>query len=102
MNRGTNWGPIFLQNGDRDIFLKTLGESVALWNIRVHAFSLMDNHYHLLLETPLGNLSRAMRHINGVFTQRINRKWERDGSLMRGRFKSILIEQDHYFLEVIR
>jgi REP element-mobilizing transposase RayT len=102
MNRGTNRNPIFLQDGDRDIFLKTLGESVALWKIRVHAFSLMNNHYHLLLETPLGNLSRAMRHIDGVYTQRLNRKWGRDGPLMRGRFKSILIEQEHYFLEVIR
>src|SRR5436190_504148 len=99
LNRGANRKSIFLDQVDRAIFFRTLKDSVNLWRIRVHAYSLMDNHYHLLIETPLGNLSRAMRHIDGIYTQRINRKSRRDGSLFRGRFKSILIEKETYFLE---
>jgi REP element-mobilizing transposase RayT len=103
MNRGANRQPIFLEaERDRHIFLATLQQAVALWKIKIHAFSLMDNHYHLLIETPLANLSRAMRHIDGVYTQRLNRLVQRDGPLLRGRFKSILVQKDSYFLELIR
>jgi REP element-mobilizing transposase RayT len=70
--------------------------------VKVHGFALMDNHYHLLIETPFGNLSRAMRHIDGVYTQRINRKYGKDGPIMRGRFKSILVDRDSYLLELVR
>jgi hypothetical protein len=62
----------------------------------------MDNHYHLLLHTPQGNLSRSMRHLNGLYTQRYNRKYGRDGPLFRGRFKALLIEADSYLLELVR
>jgi len=75
---------------------------VDRWGIRVHAYSLMSNHYHMLIETPLGNISRAMRHIDGVYTQRFNRTYRRDGPLLRGRYKSILIEKESYFLELVR
>ncbi len=102
MNRGNNKNPIFYKDYDRRLFLKTLGDAVRLWKIRIHAYSLMDNHYHLLVETPLGNISRAMRHIDGVYTQRFNRSWKRDGSLLRGRFKSIVIDKETYFLELVR
>ncbi|OVE77021.1 hypothetical protein BVX98_03870 [bacterium F11] len=102
MNRGWNRCPIFSDTGDRFLLLKTFGESVERFKIKIHAFSLMPNHYHLLIETPLGNLSRAMQYIDGVYTQRFNRKYNRDGSLFRGRFKSILIQKDSYFLEVTR
>ncbi len=103
MNRGAEHKPIFFDSlEDRALFLKTLGEAAHLWKIRVHAYALMENHYHLLIETPLPNLSRALRHLDGIFTQRLNRKVGRDGSLFRGRFKSILVEKDSYFLELVR
>jgi hypothetical protein len=62
----------------------------------------MTNHYHLLIETPDTNLSRGMRHLNGVYTQRFNRTHERVGHVMQGRFKSILVEKDSYLLELAR
>lgn len=102
MNRGSNQCAIFLDKCDRTIFLNTIERTVQCWGIRVHAYSLMDNHYHLLIETPLGNLSRAMRHLDGLYTQWFNKIHQRDGSLMRGRFKSILIDKEAYFLELIR
>ena len=63
---------------------------------------MMPNHYHLLLHTPNGNLSRCMRQINGIYTQRFNHAHEYDGQLFRGRYKSILVEADSYILELIR
>lgn len=102
MNRGLERRVIVRNDEDRQAFLETLGESVALWRFRVHAFSLMDNHFHLLIETPEGNLSRLMRHIAGVYTQRFNRRYRRDGPLFRGRYKAILLDADSYLLELVR
>ncbi len=102
MNRGNAFQSIFRSKDNYKSFLNILRESVSLWEIKVHAFSLMPNHYHLLIETPLGNLSRAMRHINGVYTQRYNRRWKTDGHLFRGRYKAILVEEDAYFIELLR
>ena len=103
MNRGLARGDIFSGGAaDRLLFRRTLADAARLWKIRIHAFSLMDNHYHLLVETPLANLSRAMRHIDGVYTQRSNRMQGRDGPLLRGRFKSILVHRETYFLELVR
>ena len=62
----------------------------------------MSNHYHLLIQTPHANLSRFMRHIDGVYTQRFNRCHKLDGQLFRGRYKSILVGEDNYLLELIR
>tara|TARA_B100002003_G_scaffold234142_1_gene247693 strand:- start:326 stop:1144 length:819 start_codon:yes stop_codon:yes gene_type:complete len=62
----------------------------------------MKNHYHILVHTPEGNLSRFMRHVNGVYTQRFNRKHKRDGPLFRGRYKSILIQADEYLTQVVK
>lgn len=73
-----------------------------MWGIRVHAYSLMPNHYHLVLETPRGNLSRAMRHLDGIYTQRYNRAHRSDGTLFRGRYKAILIDKNSYLLQVVR
>ncbi len=102
MNRGNARQPIFRAPDNYKAFLSLLQESAEKWNIVIHAFSLMPNHYHLLIETPLGNLSRAMRHINGVYTQRYNRRWKRDGHLLRGRYKAILVEDDAYLVELMR
>jgi antitoxin component HigA of HigAB toxin-antitoxin module len=62
----------------------------------------MFNHYHILARTPLGNLSRAMRHLNGVYTQKFNKRYKADGGLFRGRYKSILVEEESYLLELVR
>jgi len=67
MNRGAGRRKIFNDRADREIFLETLGEACHQFCIEVHAYCLMGNHYHLLLKTPQANLSRAMRHINGVY-----------------------------------
>lgn len=102
MNRGTARQQIFHSDADYLKFLILIGEAVRMWGIRVHAFSLMPNHYHLLIETPHANISRAMRHINGVYTQRYNRTRKRDGQLFRGRYKAILVEEDAYLVELLR
>jgi hypothetical protein len=62
----------------------------------------MSSHYHLLVQTPAGNLSRAIRHLNGVYTQRYNRRRDTDGQLFRGRYKSVLVEEDSHLLELLR
>ncbi|MFP3912453.1 MAG: transposase [Desulfobacteraceae bacterium] len=66
------------------------------------AYCLMPSHYHLLVQTPEANLSRCMRHLNSVYTQRFNRNHRTDGALFRGRYKSILVEGNTYLLELVR
>ena len=102
MNRGLNRRLIFSDKTDYPLFLDTLAEACSLFNVGAGAFCLMPNHYHLLVHTPEGNLSRFMRHLNGVYTQRFNRKYRRDGPLFRGRFKGILVEDDAYLLQVTK
>ncbi|WP_231760000.1 helix-turn-helix domain-containing protein [Microbulbifer elongatus] len=102
MNRGLARQETFLSADCYSAFLDTLSESHQRFQVHVHAYCLMGNHYHLLLHTPQGNLSRAMRHINGVYTQRFNRLHGRDGPLFRGRYKAILVEADQYHLSLTR
>jgi len=80
MNRGRRGEVIFFSDADRNEFLKVLRETTALWNLRVSAYCLMLNHYHLLVQTTDGNLARAMRHLNGVYTQRFNRRFSGMGN----------------------
>jgi len=101
-SRGNVGRPIFLSDDDRLLFLKILGEAVERFGWICYAYCLMPNHYHLLLETPKANLSRGMRHLNGVYTQSFNRGHERHGHLFQGRFKAILIEKESHLLEVAR
>jgi len=102
MNRGRRGDQIFKDKGDYYAFIDLLKDCVEMWNMRVVAYCLMENHYHILLQTPDANLSRCMRHINGVYTQYFNRTHGLDGHLFRGRYKSILIDSDSYLLELIR
>jgi putative transposase len=102
MNRGAGYQPIYQTERHRELFLTILGEASILFGIEIHAYCLMDNHYHLLIKTPRANLSRAMRHINGVYTQRYNRLVKKDGSLFRGRYKAIIVEKNDYLLQVSR
>ncbi len=102
MNRGRRREDIFSTKEDYIAFIEVLKEAVSLWNINIVAYCLMPNHYHLLIHTPEGNLSRCMRHINGVYTQRYNRTNRHDGQLFRGRYKSILLDSDNYLTVLVR
>ena len=83
-------------------FLDLLKETADMFNLKVSAYCLMSTHYHLLVQTPDGNLSRCMRHLNGIYTQRFNVVNKCDGTLFRGRYKSILVDADSYLLELVR
>jgi len=87
MNRGRRSEEVFSGHKDFKTFIALLKESAELWGVNVSAYCLMTNHYHLLIQTPQGNLSRYMRHLNGVYTQRYNRAHGCDGQLFRGRYK---------------
>ena len=102
MNRGKGGEKIFTDKGDYYAFIDLLKDCVEMWNIRVAAYCLMGTHYHVLLQTPDANVSRCMRHMNGVYTQYFNRTHGLDGHLFRGRYKSILVDSDAYLLELLR
>ena len=102
MNRGASRENIFCDEEDKKTFLETLSDACAQYKVEVHAYCLMDNHYHLLIKTPEANISRAMRHLNGVYTQRYNRRHGTDGALFRGRYKAILIDSDAYLLHLTK
>ncbi|KKL79023.1 hypothetical protein LCGC14_2018970 [marine sediment metagenome] len=102
MNRGRRAEDIFSDEQDYVMFTKLLKETSEMWNIRIAAFCLMPNHYHMLVQTPEANISRGMRHLNGVYTQRYNSRHKCDGQLFRGRYKSILIDTASYLLQAVR
>ncbi|MFH1357194.1 MAG: transposase [bacterium] len=101
-NRGQNKQRIVRSDNDRITFFEVLGETSEVYQIELHAFSLMDNHYHLLIHTPKIGLSRAMRHLNGVYTQKINKAWKTDGPLFKGRYKAKLVDDKGYLIELLR
>lgn len=100
--RGNERKPIVRDDKDRWLFLRVLQDTVESYGILIHSWVLMDNHYHLLVETPESNLSLALRHLNGVYTQRFNRRHNRYGHLFQGRYKSILVHKDSYLKELCR
>lgn len=102
MNRGRARQKIFHGNNYFEAFLTCLSEAHQRHGIQILCYCLMDNHYHLLVKTPEANLGRAMRHINGVYTQRHNRLKKTDGPLFRGRYKAICVEEDSYQLQLSR
>jgi REP element-mobilizing transposase RayT len=101
-SRGNARGNIFTDDADRQKFLATLATVVRKHRWLCHGYCLMDNHYHLLLETPEGNLASGMRQLNGLYTQTFNRRHGRVGHLLQGRYKAILVERDSYLLELCR
>ena len=101
-SRGNARRKIFLDDEDRRCFLSTLAWVVERFGWICHAYCLMDNHFHLMIETPQPNLSRGMRQLNGVYTQKFNRRHRKVGHLFQGRFKAILVERDSYLLELCR
>jgi REP-associated tyrosine transposase len=100
--RGNARRPIFEDDDDCARFLIVLAGTVARYRVLCHAYCLMGNHYHLLLQTLEANLSLAMRHLNGVYTQRFNRRHERCGHVLQGRFAAQLVDGDVYVREVCR
>lgn len=101
-SRGNAGQDIFLDNEDRGLFVEILEQAVDRFNWQCHAYCLMPNHYHLLVETGAPTLSRGMRHLNGVYTQSFNRRHARTGHLFQGRFKAILVQKETHLLEVAR
>ena len=100
--RGDRREPIFEDDEDRRTLLEILSLALERFDASCLAYCLMSNHYHFVLETRRANLSRLMRHVNGVYTQRCNRRHQRVGHLFQGRFKAILVDRDAYLLEVCR
>lgn len=101
-SRGNEQKTIYRNDEDRRIFLETLKKVNKRYNWICHAYCLMNNHYHIVIETPDGNLSKGMRQLNGVFTQIYNKRHNRVGHIFQGRYKAILIEKESYLLEVSR
>ena len=101
-SRGNARQKIFFNDGDRELFLETLAHVISRYGWTCHAYCLMANHYHFLVETPKPNLSFGMRQLNGIFTQSFNRRHKRVGHLFQGRFKAILVDKDAYLLELCR
>jgi putative transposase len=101
-SRGNARNRIFSDDQDREIFLSILGTVVKRCNWLCHAYCLMNNHYHLMIETFDANLSIGMRQLNGVYTQRYNRRHRKAGHIFQGRFKAILVQKENYLLELCR
>ena len=100
--RGNERKAVFRDDTDRSVFLEKLKKSIEIYGVRLHAYVMMDNHFHLIVETPGGNLSEFMRHFNIVYTAAFNRRHKRVGHLYQGRYKAILIDQESYLLELTR
>lgn len=100
-SRGNARATIFKDNNDWQEFLEILKRVIRRYRWVCHGYCLMDNHYHLIIETPMGNISEGMRQLNGTYTQYFNRRYKSVGHIFQGRFKGILIERDEYLLEVI-
>jgi REP element-mobilizing transposase RayT len=100
--RGNAREDIYREDADRQHFLMLLHNTVNRYDWYCHAYCLMDNHYHLLLETNTPSLSKGMKFLNGTYTQYFNRQHQRVGHVFQGRFKAILIQKDSYLLELAR
>ena len=100
--RGNERKPIYRSDDDRRQFLRVLAEVVDRFQLLLHAYVLMDNHYHLLVETLEPNLRRAMHRLNGVYAQWFNRRHQRVGHFLQGRYKAPLVQQDAYLIELSR
>ena len=101
-SRGNERKDIFKSNTDREMFLSYLASAQGKYEAVVHAYCLMSNHYHLMIETPLGNLSQIMKYINSAYTNFFNIKRKRTGHLLRGRYKATLVEADTYAAKLSR
>jgi len=101
-SRGDRREDIYLYDIDREKWLDLFGQVCKRYNWKCHAYCLMSNHYHIVVETIEGNLSKGMRQLNGVYTQYFNYTHQRVGHVFQGRYKGILVEKDSYLLELSR
>lgn len=101
-SRGNARQPIFRDERDREALLTTLHRVTARYRWLCHAYCLMTNHYHLVVETPEGNLVRGMRQLNGVYTQTFNRRHGRGGHLFQGRYHAVLVQKESHLLTACR
>jgi putative transposase len=101
-SRGDRRENIYVDDSDRQKWLELLGQVCSRYNWRCHAYCLMSNHYHIVVETAEGNLSKGMRQLNGVYTQYFNHAHQRVGHVFQGRYKGILVDKDAYLLELSR
>lgn len=101
-SRGNLRDKIFYEDGDRERFLEILRRTKERYGYLLHAYALMDNHYHLLMETPKANISQIMQNINTSYTVYINKKYQRSGHLFQGRFKGIVVDKDEYLVTLSR
>ncbi|MGI6750514.1 MAG: transposase [Atribacter sp.] len=99
--RGNKKENIFNHDRDRMVFLKILNETITRYQFICYAYCLMPNHYHLLIETPNGNLSLGIRELNGVYAQKLNWAYKTVGHVFQGRFKAILVEKESYLIRVV-
>ncbi len=101
VNHGEESKQIFKDDLDYQIFLDLLEETSQIFSLKIHAYSLLKDRYYLLLHTPKGELSRAMRHINGIYTQKNNKRWSTDGAVFSGRYRAILIDPKEYLVPIL-
>ena len=102
MNRGAGRKAVFKTDEQRQYFFSLFDDVTQRFGADIHAYCLMCNHYHLLIHTPEGNLQRIMRHVNGIYTQYVNRQQGTDGPLFRGRYKAVLVDKESYWLALSR
>lgn len=102
MNRGNSNQDIFITDGNRATFLRALEDSSQIYDVSVICYVLMSNHFHLIVQTNLANLSEFMKHFLVTYTVRFNKRQRRMGHLFQGRYKSLLVEQDEYLLPLSR
>jgi len=102
LNRGNNFEHLFRSERDKEKFLALLEKAKDRFSLMIHTYCLMDNHYHLLIETKEPNLSQAIQWLNVSYVTYFNRKYRRSGHLFQGRFKAILIEADEYLRPLSR
>jgi len=100
-SRGNEKKAIFRDSNDRKTFLEILTLVTERFEWECHAYVLMGNHY-LLIETLKSNLSRGMKQLNSIYTQKFNRRHKRVGHLFQGRYKAFLVEKEYYLLELSR
>lgn len=100
--RGNRKQPIFLTDNDRELFLTLLGRIFAQLNLRCHAYCLLQNHYHLVAESPDENLSAGLQRLNGRYAQAFNTRYDLTGHSFQGRFHAVVVARDGHLFELIR